>query len=996
MKANNCKKVIFKSLLVGILLPSFLTFAFTKQNPSRVNAFDETENVLYENYFNQDSDGFDDVVVENQVGVVTTANGWAHIPTPLVNSNNYEIALDVKSSSNFYIHLHGLDASHEGWSIYLAAEGGGAYWSLRRQFEGDGFYCVYNNSGKDQGGLDDSTADYVNSFANVKLIHIDGYLEVFVNDVRRVVTHLDTFGNNTNGSSSGRTAITEGEIDYIAICSSGSRTTVIDNVVVKEAKKESSFYSFNSNYDSSNYNATDILSLSAYSLDYEYFVITGEWEIFDTTYSTYYFPRMVLYGLNASLTQVNGRSYGLVCQSDHSGAYSNPAIYYQTDGSTDYSSIKKGDPTGETPGDYAVLVNNVLKIRFECYGDHFKYYCNDVLCVDQTFTALGITKGKLQYVSMISGGGKAFWKSLTYNGFNSHPGVMVEAENNEIVYGENAVVYAATFGAGSDFEWTIDGNPTGVSDTEYVISDLNIGSHVISYGNNDYLASTTVNVIGKRIVISSDKTSIGLYESATFTATIYGDFSGETFNWYIDEEKQLESSTTFVVSSLMPGTYEICYKTESTSSNVIMLNVLSGTISISSEKATYYPDNIAIFNATTSNIQTSDTINWFVNNSKQEGLTGEMFALSLSQFGIGSLINIQAITDSGIASNILPISIAFDAFDSLKKKEEYEELYKLPINPDNTYGTFDVESDYLTSHNSNPAYTLSSEQTVKKLENLFYTFEYKIFVPTSYNIQSYVYPTFKGIDTNYPDGEVEIALGINGYGITPYIKDNAAGKEYYPDKNGFNVNLNFGGGVVNKGNWIQVTVAFYNNSIAYYLNEELSLFTTFANMGLPTSIRLNMWTGDSSSIPLRMKDIDMHSVGGGTAAIEGVVLSASKIVCSIKETITITACLTPYNARYATITWYMNGEIIENENKETFMFSPKEIGTYIFKVDVDGIESEEKSIIVKESTSDLDDNSDKQDNRDAWFFILIISVIGAGIIAFVIYKAITKRKISKL
>ena len=197
-----------------------------------------------------------------------------------LESNNYEVSFDMKWLSNpgdVYFDMVGLDGSkHNNVFMHIINEGEllAPYWAIQES----GGASIFNNSGLDQGGLNDSAINMSN-YVNIKYIHFEGYLEVWANNNRLLVTHLSNFGNNRYGI---RNAISEGQITGFGFNISKPNCVVIDNFCVKEALGGVTEGTLNNNSNSH----SSFMNLSAQNLYGNNFIVSGSFKVDSVTVKT--------------------------------------------------------------------------------------------------------------------------------------------------------------------------------------------------------------------------------------------------------------------------------------------------------------------------------------------------------------------------------------------------------------------------------------------------------------------------------------------------------------------------------------------------------------------------------------------------------------------------------------------------------------------------------------------------------------------------------------
>jgi len=382
---KNVKKCI--SLLVAMAcVLSLLTIGAVAAEPAVVFAED----------FSEGAGGFGGNVTVADGEATLSSNQFFMVDVPaekLLASNNYEISFDMKWNAGtvLYFHLVGLNGN-DNTNLYLRVEANGQYWSIH-DFSG---HSIYNNSGSHTGALDYNGVD-LSTYANVKVVHYNGYIELWVNGTRRFVSHLSNFGNNQYST---RTAINEGTITGFAFHAENANAVVIDNFTVKEAVGNNATYS-QGNTAGEGYS---ILPLSAVDLDRESFYVETTYQINNDDASGYY-PTIALYGMNASLVNQNGKEYSVNCQCYMDKLYVTPQIFAQTE-SVDWVGASDAPAFQREAGQTLVL-------RIEVDGDAIKMIANGQVQYDTTFEALGITRGHLQYIQLRSGD-HALWTNVEY------------------------------------------------------------------------------------------------------------------------------------------------------------------------------------------------------------------------------------------------------------------------------------------------------------------------------------------------------------------------------------------------------------------------------------------------------------------------------------------------------------------------------------------------------------------------------------------------------
>lgn len=920
-------------------------------NGYAVNAKAETvktvDTVVYKQDFSTelvDGDfGFGQMVTN---GVLNLSPGLYTYKIPaekLLASNNYEVSFDIKakaSGSNLYIHLEGLDGSAADKNIFLEAIADGQYWRLSN-YDGQD---IYNNSGFDQGGVNDAPVP-ITEVVNIKMVHFDGYIEVWLNGERRIVTHLSNFGNTRYMS---RKAIPEGTITGIWMDLRGEFE--VDNLVIKEALPAQTSMTITSNTTDHN-NYQKITELSAVNLYKPNFKVSATWVIDDETKSGYY-PMYHLYGINNynTIHQSNNNN-GLSIQGRMDGAIFTPEICWWRD--KDDGTISGGDVSGKAGTPVDLSATKTLTYEVEVYGDVVDLYVNGVYNFSTSFTEMGITKGHLQNIDIQNGGGGAYWTSLTYEGFDTESAATIRADKTLISTTEDVVFTSSIFGnraLATNMKWYVNGVMQEETTQTLTLSNLAEGEYTVVY-KNDTLSSeeVTINVVAKKIVIEADKTEMYPIDTATFTAQTTGDFAGETIYWYVNGEQQLETGLTLTLSDLAVGEYLVTYKTETVSSNEITLVVKQGKITINAlgsylntEKPEIYAELVGI---------KADVVNWYINNTLVEGAQTTSLVLDLSTFALGETIAVRAEVGD-VVSNEKQISIAYDVLKQVEGKEFYQEVSQLQLDSTQNYGSFKIGEDQTGKYlyTETPQYCGWAMTGITYPTSISYVFSYELFVPADITNEFYCYPCFEGFFSNGSGAKAaEVAVAVNADNLRLYLKNQSNGKDYDTNSYGFGKDLSYNG-LAKKGDWNAITVAVDNKNVAMYLNGELVLFLVVNEATVPTGYSLNFFPSDGTSVvPLRLRNITFSGIVPPAPDLESVTLSVSSVKIKVGESVILNATLNPFDAEAETIEWFVNDSKVDGTQLK-YTLTPESAGTYKVYCVVNGIKSAQKTVTVEEQS----------------------------------------------
>lgn len=958
---SNTSKNKLDCLLYAILILLLVfTMAFSIGGSAMTANADGTgENVLYTEDF---SDGIDaslseHITIQDGAGLIAGTTLF-NLPIPsMAASNNYEVSFDIKlaQSAEFYLHLVGLDGTTNK-DIYMCERGNGAFWLISDE-DKDEIHDIYNNTGDLHGGLDGASVD-LTEFAHVKLVHFEGYLELWINGTRRCVSHLSNFGNNMYQQ---RVNLEEGTIKSIAIRSDAANAVVIDNIKVVEATEGETSYSEHS--DVANTSSQKIFNLSAQNLYRDNFKVTGTFRVSDIT-KTDYFPTIKLMGLNASLLTNNQKEYSVNVQTGVNGGAFAPGIFAQ---------VEAQDWVGSSGDTVNIEEGADVEYRIEVYGDNIDFYINDAKAVATTFTDMGVKKGHLQYIKIVSGAGGVYWTDFTYDGFEKQTAVQLSASATRVKTGETVTFNADVFGLkGEEFGWYVNGVKQAENGAVLTLENIQAGEYTVAYNSaNTQSNEITVEASDKIITIASDKISAYSTDEITVTATLDGDFSGQTPEWFINDVPSETTENPLVLSGLEPGVYDIVYKSSDTVSNLISVTVLESNVEVETDKNSYYSTESATLTAILSGMSDDTALVWYVNGAVVEGETGKELVLDLADYLNGSQITV--ICKAGeIESDEVLITVAYDVLGTVKDNEHYKSVYKDILEEGKTYGNFSVgvadDGNYLYTEVAvdSTYYTMSAPMP----SSTSFILEYKLYVPSDINGIYYVYPCLQGLNSKYPAGMVETAIEVNSNGLRPYFKDQGSSVQYTADDYGFGKDFSYEGGNAVKGGYNQIAVAVQGQYISMYINGEIAVFFKLATATVPSGCAFNIYPDGGQGIaPLRIKDIEISGIVEPAPELESVTLSVSSVNAAVNESVTLTANLNPFNAEAHNIQWYVNGRLAEG-SALTYSFSATEAGTYEIHCVIDGIASAKKTVTVSAASG-----GETQQPLPAWAIALI--AIGA-------------------
>lgn len=921
-----------------------------------------------------------------------TFNSTSRIEFPLdedtkADSNNYAVEFEVQhNGSAFEVYFEGLDGTNHSDLLYRLGEGSGWYGIMRLVADGAD---VYTNSGNNHGVLNEKyDYDIGDAWHSVKLVHYNGYAEIWVDGLRRLVSHLESFGNNQYNK--GRVTVEEGIITGFGF-SAGAAGVCIRNLKIEEAVALETDYE---NDVATVDRAT--MPLSAQNLDNENYRIAASYTLDGNSVTSEFYPNFHLYGINKDhKALVNSADWGYslnvqarVWTSGNQIHVSPQACYaVGIDGNTgdwkqalDSAEDLVFDATQKFP----------LEIVAEVYGNHIRIYFNEQLACDKDFGAgdgqIGFSKGHLQYVT-VEGGNACTIEGYSYHAFDGNAGAIVKSSADRAKLGDPVIMTADLFGLGVGKTWKwYDGEEVIEPVSENVngrtitatLKFATGGEHTIALRADD-VRSAPVGILVSTIIVKLETDSTSLYpiDTLTFTVTLESDEAlpekDTAFTWYVNGEQnknisespsQETNSKKFTLADLGVGTYEIYVvytvgteDVKTYESNRISVTVKEPYVSVTTDKNNYMSDETARFVAAYEGIGESEAenITWYVNDSPATGsATPEdaqdddaiVFYLDLADYR--DTVQVYCII-GGVKSNTAEIFLSFDVLDNLKQDENLTQIYASDFSGASTFGSFSAAQEesgeyYIFSAAEN-AQTADWFPNIGVLDGTDFVFSYKIFIPEDYNGKSYVYPTLTGFNSKYSDRDVEVAFEVNAAGIIPYIKDQGADKSYGFAEYGFGQDLNYGGGLVDKGEWFEVAVALNGGYIGMYIGDEMALFFNHADATLPSAFSVHVFKESGFESPIRFKDFTFNVIKEPAPAVTGVSVSASSVTAKVGETVTLIASVSPYNAEPENIQWYINGEEVAGSSL-TYTFSATAAGEYKFKCVVNGVASAEKVVTI--------------------------------------------------
>ena len=972
---------VLSAFVVGLATIATSQMPTYKKEVSTFNSSDGEE-ILYQNDFSEALNA-DDILYEGfeiENGVAKNITN-ATISVPLDDSNDYSLSFDIKGDGgNFYTFFNGV--ANEGTaSIRYGVEGNGAYIFTRLE-DDTGIYDIYNNSGQINGGLNNITAN-LETGAHIEYKFIDGYSEVWLNNDLLFVTNLDNFGNLRYQR---RKHFEESPLTNISFEWAGNYE--LDNFVWKTISRDDAKGVV---ADTSNTHVADGgyfgLPWGGEILNYDNYKVVTKFKMNETLTGDSY-HRVVLGGLNNDMhntTSSDADSYLDFEILLHEDKKANLNIYTHTDTAT---FINHG---GDIEVNLADASNGEIILITEVIGEKVNVYINDTLVKELTFEELGFTKGTLQYVTLFNEAKNCSFENSTFYGFDESTGVVISAPGGDYIEGNN-IEFNSTFLPTNyigDFEWYLNGEATGEKDKTFVLENPKAGSYTVQLKSGDFESNVlTFDVADKLIRINSDKLTGFTTDTFEITSEIYGDFGEEEPKWYVDGEIKESSKEQLTLSNLSIGEHTVQLKTSEVESNILTITITQAEVEIEAEKTGFFPGENADFVAQVEGLSGDLEYSWYLDNSLVEGETESIFNLDTTGMEEGTTHSLY-VEVGGIESDIVSFFIITDPLEKLEQEENWASIYDFEIQDGVEYGTFigrkEGDRTYLEANKDGEINYVPTD--IEFPSSTTYSLKMDIWVPETVDKPYYYYPVWSNMFGAGKNGETAVEIGTEG--LRPYIKNQATGTTAEAN---LGKDLSYATGVSKANAWNTVELVMYNKFVAAYINGEMVMFTTMANVTYPSGLSFNGFPdGGSGHIPFKISNISIYDLVQEAPDLEQVRLTSSAKSIEVGQTATITAQLVPYNAEATTCEWYVNNEKVDG-NEFRYVFTGEEAGTFKIHCVVDGIKSNEIDIEVKGASND-------GSNPDNNIGIIVGSVIGGvvvlGAIGVGTYFVIKKKKSNK-
>lgn len=404
--------------LLIVLIVVCAAFAASLKPAHIVLAETPTDNIVWSEDFEGDVSGYENYfTIENGVARPKLDAG-GNMPfmytlpeEKKLASNNYEVSFDLKldalTGKKFVLYVHFLGLT-SGENAYFSIEEDGTWGAISSTAGAN----MTSGPGAPTGYKDGSVMnEAVNllEFVHIRMVHYEGILELWANDMRWCVSSLSALGND---KWSARKSFTEQPVNGFTFhfhMKNGdpSLSAAIDNIVIKEALPASKTgYSESVDVEQSqskvfgNEISGNLLGQSAYTVSASYSVADMAADAPEEEIA------IELAGLNALVGKNVGTgdhySVDFVAKLNSDGII--PEIRWM-----DLGEVKK------ITGDKVLPSGDIIDLAVEIGGDNMNFYIDGQSVLLKSFRDdLAMNKGPLQVVSIVNSA-SAVWTEMEYS-----------------------------------------------------------------------------------------------------------------------------------------------------------------------------------------------------------------------------------------------------------------------------------------------------------------------------------------------------------------------------------------------------------------------------------------------------------------------------------------------------------------------------------------------------------------------------------------------------
>lgn len=221
------------------------------------------------------------------------------------------------------------------------------------------------------------------------------------------------------------------------------------------------------------------------------------------------------------------------------------------------------------------------------------------------------------------------------------------------------------------------------------------------------------------------------------------------------------------------------------------------------------------------------------------------------------------------------------------------------------------------------------------------------------------------------------------------------------------------GSIIPSLNWYDTGVKEHKANAIEFTGDKITMNVEVSGTKLICSINgtvviegefvkgFGMYKGDFQTLSLVNSENIVWTAVEYTDAAESiaeVAVKGDKSVAATGEEVTFTATYKPEDLAPTTIEWRVNGVTVEGASELTYVMKQAEAGTYKVSCVIDGVESANCFVVIKEAetpnendqdTQTPDDNQGQNENDGTW---IIIAVIAAVVVVAVVVVVIISKK----
>lgn len=383
-------------------------------------------------------------------------------------------------------------------------------------------------------------------------------------------------------------------------------------------------------------------------------------------------------------------------------------------------------------------------------------------------------------------------------------------------------------------------------------------------------------------------------------------------------------------------------------------------------------------------------IKWFMNDTLLENATGRTYTFTSNTTGT---FNFYVEID-GIKSNEVTITVTEPSETELNSI--YYENFDA-MSDGASYGNFVVQNGYI--HTAGQVYgnKFFDFTPVANWEmSMDVTFRGETTANTYFgiNIQGLVNPASREFEFNL----MRVATNESSKDKV-IIKDSGVETTFNDSENHGRLE-NF---AIEDGVTYHFRVVRWEDQLEIWIDDEIAIKTLYQDPAVATRLFIYWYNANGAQIEVdnivyAQSEEPEEILLPPHVDVTSAYITSNRVTANVGQEVTLTLMTEPSYATPIDIKWYVNDTLIPDATSKTYTFISTEAGTYVFKVIVDGITSDTRTITINQSTTPTDPGSDPSDEAtNDWMVPVIISVSvlavgGLGVGGFFWFK---KRRIVK-